>query len=426
LAVCAAFIVTAHASNQKAEAQTIGNALNDFVTQPEMTGDWGGVRTDLKDDGVTIFGNYVSMFNANVNGGIKRTNTNAQQVLLGTILDLGKIAGIEGGTLHFATTERMGNSVSTSGVGNQFLEQTYYGGGATLRLMELSYGQTFDDKKLYAQIGFSFEGEYFAFTPGFLLFPSQALDAHPPVYDNSGWSDAPLSHWGGLVKYNETSDLYTEVGLWEVNPTYATANHGYDINFRGATGVIIPAEIGLTQHWFGDALPGSIKIGGYYDSSTVSSASGNGQSYSGRYGGYLLASQTIYRDPANSTRTLTAYFQINGGDARTAKIPAFYALGLIKDGTFPGRPKDLFGIGAYAAIVNPRAISYREAELADEDIQNGALQLGEYGINISYAFNVTPWLNFSPNFQYIINPGAFSYKHISNATVLGITTQVTF
>ena len=61
-----------------------------------LTGDWGGLRTQLKDRGISIRADYVSETFSAVRGGQRRGTTYVQQLRGGIDLDLGTVAGWSG------------------------------------------------------------------------------------------------------------------------------------------------------------------------------------------------------------------------------------------------------------------------------------------------------------------------------------------
>ena len=94
--------------------------------------------------------------------------------------------------------------------------------------------------------------------------------------------------------------------------------------------------------------------------------------------------------------------------------------GLIAQGPFAARPDDYMNIGYVRAVVNQRKLDREEAA----GLTN--LSDGEGVIEAGYGLQATPWLLIHPNVQYVMNPGAFSYKHVPDAWVFGFETKVTF
>jgi porin len=71
-------------------------------TGPTMTGDWGGLRTTLADQGITFQAAELATFQANT-GGVPHSNHNwavASQFDLINEIDFGKLVGLKGFLIH--------------------------------------------------------------------------------------------------------------------------------------------------------------------------------------------------------------------------------------------------------------------------------------------------------------------------------------
>ena len=55
-----------------------------------------------------------------------------------------------------------------------------------------------------------------------------------------------------------------------------------------------------------------------------------------------------------------------------------------------------------------------------------ALTGAEELYELSYSFQVNPWLMLRPDVQYITNPGTFSYAQTDNALAVGLQAKITF
>ncbi len=47
-------------------------------------------------------------------------------------------------------------------------------------------------------------------------------------------------------------------------------------------------------------------------------------------------------------------------------------------------------------------------------------------MEVSYGLQATPWMLIHPDVQYIGNPGAFAFKRIPDAWVVGLQTKLVF
>lgn len=422
-ATVAALLVPMLASAQSATA----NAYDGQT----LTGDWGGTRSELAARGIAFRGDYVGEAMGVVDGGYGETGARyAQQVRVGMDLDMGKLAGWDGGTLHVTLNDRRGRSTSVDFVGNRFPIQEAYGGQYT-RLTELSYDQKFADGHSYFKLGYYAMGNQFGLHSLLTHFVNAAFCAHPlAMSGNSGWYNYPVARWGGEIAQQVSPALNVRTGWFQVNP-----NLGGNIErnaFRpfasGTTGSLFPVELTWTPGKGGDH-PGVYKFGGYYDTSRVARRGLEPAATTGRHGGYVLAEQRLTREAADPERGLTAFAQYMVSDTDTAQIRRWYALGGVYQG-IGSRAQDSIALGYVGADINRRLIDARRASLVDAGVPGDSplyhLSQAEELFELSYSVQVTPWLMIRPDVQYIVNPGTFAYTRTDNAWALGVQAKVTF
>ncbi|NNM56697.1 carbohydrate porin [Acidocella sp.] len=418
-----AVAATAHAQSGASPAST------NFFTRPLMTGNWNGARTKLEDTGITFNGFYVGEYANGVSGGNRQGGDFAAQFGLGMDVDLGKLAGLEGASLHFAVNQRVGRNTSADYIGNRLAVQEVYGAGETLRIVEMSYEQKFDDGAFDTKIGFYPMGNDFAGTPLLLDFQNVGFCIHPQnLPASSGWSDYPTGKWGGRIKWMPTTNSYIQAGVYDVNPGYYAKENGMKVSTSGSTGALIPVEVEYTSALGAAGLPGHYKAGVYYDTSTVKNAADvtatQNAMETGRYGGYLLADQMIYSFDGTPKRGLIAFAQVSYSDPQTSVYESTLAGGVVAQGPFASRPNDFIALGYVRAGLNNRTINAKE--LASRGTLSG-LSNGEGVVELGYGLKATPWLLIHPNVQYITDPGTFSYnKHMKNAWAIGLQTKVFF
>lgn len=409
-AACTAFMATA------AHAYT----WQDWMNQKTMTGDWNGGRTKLAADGLTFNAGYVGELAGNVSGGKRQGTDLASQFYYGFKADLGKLAGLNGTVLNVGFNTRVGRNTSADYIGNKLAVQEVYGAGETTRITEVSLTQSLFDNHLELKGGFYPMGNDFAGISDGCDFQNVGFCAHPQNLPNSsGWSDNPTGKWGGRAKILFTPDLYLESGVYEVNPTYGNHGNGLKVSTSGATGALIPVELGAKVSLGG--LPGEYKVGAYYDTSDAASVTDSSEMESGRYGFYAIGHQMLMSF-GGPKRGLIAIAMVSYSDPTTALFQGSVLGGLIAQGPFDARPKDFIDVGYVRAIINKRAINAKEA--ANSTLTD--LSTGEGVLEAGYGFQATPWWLIHPNVQYVMDPGTFSYKHYSNAWVFGLQTKVTF
>lgn len=109
-----------------------------------LTGEWGGLRTRLRDDGIDLTASYGTESATNVSGGARHRVTEAGQFVFGTTVDAEKLSGISGGTFQATITYRRGKDLGADvGLGVLQQVQEVYGRGQTWRLTQLWYQQVF-------------------------------------------------------------------------------------------------------------------------------------------------------------------------------------------------------------------------------------------------------------------------------------------
>jgi porin len=76
--------------------------------------------------------------------------------------------------------------------------------------------------------------------------------------------------------------------------------------------------------------------------------------------------------------------------------------------------------------VNTNLVSKQNVPLLAQGVQDPGLELGENILGAFIWLQTTPWMLLHPNVQYIGNPDAFSFKHVSDAWVFGFQTKLAF
>jgi porin len=176
-----------------------------------------------------------------------------------------------------------------------------------------------------------------------------------------------------------------------------------------------------------NGLPGEFKIGGWFDTA----ADPNVASHPWNYGFYFIVDQMLYRVPKpdsahavdnNGTQTLAApstekglgiYTHI-GFAPRNSSLMNFYIDGGINyKGLIPTRDNDVLGV----------AFAYGHLSHNPQNNDGSSFPGYEIVLEATYQMELTPWLTFQPDLQYVIHP---SGTDIANALVLGAQATVSF
>lgn len=372
-------------------------------------------RTRLKDRGVDLSLSYGSETAWNVRGGERERVRETGQFTFGATLDMEKLAGIEGGTFQGTVTYRRGYDLGEkAGLGVLQQVQEVYGRGQTWRLTQFWYQQELGDSGVDLKLGRMTMGEDFAaFSCEFMNLTF--CGSQPGNIVGDYWFNWPVSQWAARVRVETANDLYAQAGVFEVNPK--NLENDFTIgHFKGATGVLVPLEVGWEPALGPNELPGYYKLGGWYNT-----ANGNDVHLdinraprsltglpplrrSGRYGGYVMVQQQVSgrAEEARTVSGLTLFFNATQADRNTSRIDNQITAGLFYTGLLQARPEDVVGLAVGRTNVNARAGRdlpgpRRRAE------KPGA----EYAAELFYGFHVSEWLVLQPNVQYIVNPGGF-------------------
>lgn len=413
-----------------------------------MTGDWGGLRTELLDKGYDFQFSYQSESAANINGGYDHDHTAryTDQFNLGGAIDLEKVLGWHEASLQLLITERSGRDITndrltdprTGTIGSSVQEN--YGRGQTWRISTLAYQQKFFDDVLDIKVGRLPIGSDFDSTG--CVFQNNSLCGGLAGHGATVWFNSPVSQWGGRVKVNVTPTVYAQLGVYEYNPTLLDSNNGFKLNTSGQTGNTYLGEVGWTPR-LGDAgMAGKYMVGTYWNSATakdvLEDVNGNDKAitgapvdqHDGRYGMYAYARQQITTVGGDAKRGLSLFAHFAQYDKKSSTLDWQAQMGAIYAGPFDARPKDALAFGLSEMHVNPALTKNQELQNQANNLVDYSnprfqpVQHAEYVAEIHYDFQLTPWLMVRPNIQYLAHPGGV--YEVDNATVAGLTINTVF
>ena len=424
-----------------------GTSQPAWFDQREMTGNWGGLRTTLKDEGILIRGHYVGEMAGNPQGGRSQGFRYAHEIAIGADIDFDKLTGIDVGTLHVTLTERAGRSLANDSIGNIESVQEIYGSGETVRITMLALEHQFG-AHLNTEIGWNNAETDFGASSVYwgdslyCLYQSNAICGMPQALAaNSGYSFYPTvvpAAWAKLYPTRDRS-VVLGLGIYAVNPTIVNTHNGFQLGLDNVTGVYMPVELGWHRgkSEAKGIFPGMYRVGGYYDTSEVKIVTNQAtryipsgitpldlpmQSRRGRYGAWVMADQMIERDQADPNRGVVLWGTFIWGDPQTALFPYFGSIGLARKGTFASRPNDTVSAGFVVAALNNKLARY-EGMLAHEGL-SVPLQSQEMVGELNYGYELTHWFILRPGVQYVWHPSG--ENEIPNAFVMDLQASVTF
>jgi porin len=412
LALAAAWFGTAGAGVGGAEPPSWVEA---WAAEAGATGSWFGLRQALVDRGITPTVTYVADLMGNPVGGQRRGVAYAGQLEAELTINLEKLAGLKGLTFNTSVNWASGTDLSKDDIGNFFIVSQAFA-GEQVRLYTFYLEQSLFDGQLEIKLGRFAPGDDFLSWPDYTFLVNIALN--PAIYATQvnvpGFTASPIGTWAGLVRVKPVESLYAMTGVYYSDPSRNLVNTaGTDFGFTGtSTGFLGMGEIGYRHNQAeGDTgLPGTLRVGAYYDSNVFPKLSDSKLRRRGNWGAYLLVDQVVYREGARGSGqglVLGGSFVV-APDQSTNTIPYFAALGAVYRGLLPRRDKDALAFAAYYGVFS-------------RDLPG---QNSETVLELTYTLALTPWLTVQPDIQYVINPGGRS--SVKNAVVIGAQISITF
>lgn len=395
------------------------SSVGEFWTQPTLTGDWNGHRTCLKDAGVTFIGNE-TQFAFGIDGGIYNpvipplgTGNTFKYTGRGTydfIVDLQKFGGLPKGTLLVGFQNWYGEFGNVSLNTGAFTPAIFPaalppapGNPGVPYMTDFLVTQPLSEHLIvYAgkrNVLGSADQDVFAGGNGTHQFMNQSLIVNPAFLLGMPYT----SFTAGAVMPQE----WGRVSAFVYDPQGRTTDF-FRFDNLFSTGVIVGGEVRVNTKFFG--LPGDQHVGGLWKHRQFNDLS------------FSAAPPSEYPEPTGLTlATLSDSYTIYSGfdqflvnygndpkrgwglfgrasisDGNPNPVRYFLSLGVGGDSPVRRQKGDRFGVGWYYVGASDQFGPVPQALLGPRD---------GTGVEAYYNFQINPWLNISPDFQYI-HPGA--------------------
>lgn len=412
------------------------------LESPWMFGGWNGSRQELADKGYTIIAKQVAETATNVYGGYDKNGKfgYADQFVLGTNINLEKVAGWTNAEFQLLVTDRNGadftpDRLTDPRTGQVGSTMEVAGRGQIWRLSQMWYRQTYYSGKVDWKVGRGSPSEDFQDFP--CDFQNLSFcSAQAGVWAGDDWYSFPVSVWGSRLKFEVAPNLYFQTGIYEHNRTELEHGNGFKLSTNGANGVMLPIEFIWKPKNFIMELPGEYRVGAYRINMTANDvyADENGnpkvltgadpRTHSNRTGTWVIAKQQVLQLDGDPSRPIEVFIQAHANDKKTSFVDRHYSAGIIATGVISSRPKDQIAFALAKTHVNDKIANNEKLlnvsnEVVDySDPAYTPVQHSEWNAELYYGVHATNWLTIRPNIQYIHNPGAV--EEVDNAVVLGL------
>jgi len=390
------------------------------------SGDWGGLRKEMKDEGVNLSFILTTGFFQNFRGGLNTHNANqfSGDWRMNLLLDFDKMGYIPGGFFFIRGKSSFNRGVN-SDVGALGPQQWVYGSGGWEEDEEL-----YIDKWWYGQ---KFFEDRFEMRVGKLLTPVDLFDR--AAYAKLPWdqfSNAALCR-NPTVPHRKALGTYAKFQLCDVSDLRIavvdadnrdnTECADIDEAFHGQARYIGLLEYNIRPKFSsanGD-LPGNYGFGLWYDGRTRNRYIDNlggllaDRPKGGHYGWYLTFDQLLYKENADAgdKQGLGTFFRYGFAHPEFNPINHFWSIGAQYQGLFANRDKDTLGFGIAQSIMS-KTLRHNVNRWMDR----------ETVYELYYAYHLSCWCVITPDIQLITNPGGD--ERARDALVGGVRVKISF
>jgi porin len=437
--------------------------FNGIERSSSLLGDMWGVRSFLSKYGVTLTILETSEVLGNVSGGVHQGVDYDGLTQMQLQLDTQRAFHFYGGTFNVSGLQIHGDNLSAN---NLLTLQTASGIEAdrATRVWELWYQQKFlDEDRMDVKIGEQSLDQEFMVSQnaglfvntmfGWPMLPSADLPGGGPAY--------PLAAPGIRLRVRPINGLTFLAGVFNGSPV---VNNTGDPQQQNPSGTSFPVNggalaIGEVQYSFpalgsmvysgqSQTLAGVYKLGFWYDTESFADQEYNNDGESlasvttfampmthhGDYAFYGVMDQMIWRDSMDEDgdRSISWFARAMGTPDEDRNLIDFSLnAGLTFHEPIYHRDDDTCGIGMGFAKVGDHAAGLDE----DTSFYTGAyypVRSSETFVEATYQYQLTPWCQIQPDFQYVFNPGGgipnpdSPGQRVKDEAVLGVRLNILF
>lgn len=433
---------------QAPAAASAGEAGKDSET---LTGDWGGLRTDLSDAGLKLSGFYTGEALGNPRGGIRQRGVAEGLLEVDLDADLETLVGWKGAIMHASMFQIHGRGLSSNFVGNQLTVRDIEAAPST-RLWALWVQQSFANDAASLRVGQLPEQEEFVvsslgayFINGTFGWPI-GMAANMP----SGGGAYPLAMTAARLKVKLSDETSWMVAVFNGDPAPGSAvqepdptrrnRDGLNFSFREPPAYFTEFSHAVNQDKDSPGLPTTYKLGGWYHTGRFNDlrfddtgrsladplSSGAPRQHQGNGGIYGIIDHMLWRRPGTEDVGIGIFTRQMIAPPDRSAMPYYGEVGLTWKGMLEGRDDDVAGIAvAYGATSDRLSGRDRDANAFGTPT---AVRDHETAVELLYRAQLTPWWTVIPDVQYIIHPGGGvglpddAAQRIPDALVVGLRT----
>jgi len=380
------------------------DAPPDFKTS-KLTGDWGGLRTQLHDAGYSFDLYYRVELWRNFSGGSSRGNRGMDDLGLQMSVDGEKAFSLNGFSAFVHLLNNNGgriNDIASTNGGISSIETSEQ----TFKLFQAWVQQNLWGDKLSVLLGLhDLNSEFYVTdTSGLFVNPTYGIGTEMAVTGRNGPSIFPTSGLTARVEVKPVDGIYIKAAAYDGVPGDSKDARGTHIYLGEKDGILLVAEGGLWSEKTGHFGVGVWK----YTAATADLVTNT--TYRQSKGVYFLADRSVY---SADGRDISVFGRIGFTSGDVEQFSSNWSLGFVTTGFMPLRPEAQVG---FAVSQNKNSDKYIAA--------NTPLQRRETQYEFTVKDQITPWLSVQPDVQYTVNPGTDST--LKNALTAGVRLGIDF
>ena len=396
---------------------------SDVWSRDRLMGDWGGLRTDLEESGITLALTYQSVFQVNMHGGRETKNGHdiGGSYILGLEFDFEKMFDLQGGSFFMevkGTYGGEGDDFDGEKIGGLFRTNQIADTEESIFVNKWWYRQRLHDDRVEFRLGVieSFKD---------LFDVNKVAGSDEDQFTNRLLVGNPtIPHANALGAYlNVWPTDWLYVRAMVVDPERTSRTTGFDTGLHGNANVRVFGELGFVPQLDSPngKLLGHYRFGTWYDPVAKTKfrntlggllATRTDSSDMGFYFGFDQVCWKENADPKdNQGLSIFGRYGVAHGDVN--RFAQFWSFGGQLTGLIEGRDEDRLGFGFAQAI---------QSDDFHNEIRPRANRETVY--EVYYAYQATPWCVITPDLQFITNPGGD--KGDRDAFVAGVRVRLWF
>ncbi len=391
------------------------------ISGPPRTGLFPGFGRTLLDDGIDIHGIAADHFLANPSAGnIPHQTYNLSALAPAVDVDLGRLIGFRGGTVHIITTffglrSNIPTIARDTGGFIDGYQTTPVPSTTPFVLSVLTYEQKLLNDRLSIEFGRTNPYRYFLLPNGIDPF-----EVYGSTFNVVGdFNSIPYPSWGAHATYHFEPKWYVQVGGF-ANNYYRAIYNNLNLGAEATSGAQLLSEVGYRSEFNNAAYPANFEIGNEYNTSghafnikgagVLATRLNVATSYPG--GGVVFAEgqQVLWRGrqgPFGPPANIAVYTSAGVSYDKPQPFDADGIVGVNFTGLIPGRAFDALGLQMHYQRLSAVEANFETRNQTRFAGRGPAQNRNNWGFEAVYNIQATPWLKLDPVVQYYVNPDDF-------------------